>query len=220
MMTFVKRNKLLIFTAFVYLLVLLFKTDLFLRAIDLTKGFLLEMLEIMPAVLVISALITVWIPASVIAKHFGNSSGLRGKFISILIGAFSAGPIYAAFPMAKSLLEKGASVGNVVVIISSWAVIKVPMFMVEMKFLGLPFALARYGLTIPAILFLGVLMEKLVKNNELKAEVTTVRENSIEVIERLPRLDCGACGHGSCKSMAEAIAKGEAKLTDCPILDT
>ena len=40
------------------------------------------------------------------------------------------------FPIGKSLLSKGASITNIVIILSSWAVIKVPMLANEAKFLG------------------------------------------------------------------------------------
>ena len=218
MTAFMKKNKILMITIILYLLVLVLKPELFMAAVRMTGGFLLEMLEIMPAVLVISALITVWIPASVISRNFGDASGFRGKIISILIGAFSAGPIYAAFPMAKTLLNKGASVGNIVIIVSSWAVIKVPMLLVEIKFLGLAFALTRYLLTIPAILLLGIFMERHVRRSDMKVEPTTARPMTQEEIYRqLPRMNCGACGHGDCRGLAAAIAEGDATLDDCPV---
>ncbi len=38
------------------------------------------------------------------------------------------------------------------------------------------------------------------------------------ICERLPKLDCGACGAPSCRALAEDVAKGLAKDTDCIFL--
>jgi uncharacterized membrane-anchored protein YitT (DUF2179 family) len=69
------------------------------------------------------------------------------------------GPLYAAFPIGKSLLEKGASLYNVAVFLCVWASIKIPMILFEMKFLGAQFALLRLALTIPSILIISGLMK-------------------------------------------------------------
>lgn len=39
-----------------------------------------------------------------------------------------------------------------------------------------------------------------------------------EVMEKLPHFDCGACGFASCRNMAENIALGKRKGTDCRII--
>lgn len=39
-----------------------------------------------------------------------------------------------------------------------------------------------------------------------------------EIINQLPKLDCGKCGFSSCVEMARAIYKGEAKLDMCKVL--
>ena len=38
------------------------------------------------------------------------------------------------------------------------------------------------------------------------------------ICERLPKLDCGACGAPTCRALAEDVAKGLARDTDCIIL--
>lgn len=220
MIAFMKKNKILTVTAILYLITLAVNPTIFVNAVKITGNFLIEMLEVMPAILIISALITVWIPASVITKNFGKSSGFKGKIISILVGTFSAGPIYAAFPMAKTLLDKGASIGNTVIIVSSLAVIKLPMLLVEIKFLGLNFALTRYLLTVPAILLLGYTMDRIVKRSDtVVADTVESSEMSEEekILNVLPGGNCGACGYGNCESMAKTIAAGKVTLADCLI---
>jgi len=42
-------------------------------------------------------------------------------------------------------------------------------------------------------------------------------ELEIKVRERLPGINCGACGYASCDALAEAIIKGEAPTDACLI---
>ena len=163
----IKKNKINSITFLFYVIVFFYNKELFFKGLLNSWGFIREMLEILPAVMIISGLIGVWVPKEVIIKNFGKDSGVKGKLISVFIGSVSAGPIYAAFPFAQTLLTKGASISNIVIIISSWAVMKIPMLIVEAKFLGLTFAASRYLLTLPGILLLGYLVKGFVSREEL-----------------------------------------------------
>lgn len=208
-----KRHSVLIFAIAAYLLVLSINNGLFLQALEMTWMFIKEMIMVLPPVLILSGLITVWIPKETIIRFLGNSSGIRGKIISIIIGSISAGPIYAAFPVCKTLLKKGASIFNIVIIISSWAVIKIPILFVEASFLGIKFAFTRYILTIPFIFLLGFLLDMVVKSDEL---LTSSISDSI--IEKLPGINCKACGFESCFDFSKAVDKGEVVIGDCKCL--
>ena len=216
----IKNNKLIFISIVLYAIAFFVKPEIFFKGLEMTKGFLIEMIEVMPPILIISSLITVWVPSEVIMRHFGKESGIKGKLLSIFTGAISAGPIYAAFPVAQALFLKGASIANLVIIISSWAVVKVVMFMVESSFLGLSFALTRYALTIPAILIMGYIMEKLVSREDIIEEIQDkeiMYENEKEVLADLPNMNCGACGYKNCKLFAEGVIKGEVTIDDCVI---
>ncbi|GAB6137711.1 permease [Halanaerobaculum tunisiense] len=212
----VKENKVIVVSFLAYLGTFLYNKNIFNKALGNTITYLKEMLEVMPAVMIISALISVWVPQRVILDNFGKDSGLKGRLISILIGSLSAGPIYAAFPITQSLMLKGASVTNVVIIISAWAVVKVPMLIVETKFLGLPFAATRYLLTVPAIIVMSIIIEKIISRSEILSAVDIDRQEKeliIEVEKVLPGLNCGSCDYTSCSKYAEAIVEGEADKT-------
>ena len=46
-----------------------------------------------------------------------------------------------------------------------------------------------------------------------------VRDDALnEILKALPKADCSMCGLSSCLSMAHAILRGEALLSDCPVL--
>jgi hypothetical protein len=51
--------------------------------------------------------------------------------------------------------------------------------------------------------------DKAIKKMELK-EAT---------IKRLPGIDCGVCGSPDCRTLAEDIARGDAKIEDCIFID-
>ncbi len=215
---FVKDNKLLTITFVLYVATFFYNRGIFISSLEMAKYFFIQLIEIMPAVMIISALISVWVPQEVIIKHFGKASGFKGRLLSLLIGSFSAGPIYAAFPVAQSLYFKGASIANVTIIISAWAVIKWVMFMVESSFLGLAFASVRYALTIPAILFvLGPLMGKLVHDEDMvHEEKHEVEIGSVEYyLNLLPNKNCGACGHKNCANFAKLLSEGKVSMDKC-----
>lgn len=120
-----------------------------------------EVVVIVPSVLILIGLFDVWVPKEVVARHLGRGSGLRGILLALLLGTGAAGPIYAAFPIGVTLLEKGARVANLVIFLGAWATIKLPMLMMESAYLGTRFAMLRLVLTLPGIIACGFLVESL-----------------------------------------------------------
>lgn len=214
-----KKHKLKIVTVILYLLTLIYNTNILMTSVRTTGSYLKEMFQILPAVFIISGLITVWVPKEVIIKNFGKSSGIKGNIISMLIGSISAGPIYAAFPVTFSLLKKGASISNVVIIISSWAVIKVPMMIVESKFLGFDFMIYRALFTIPAILTIGYILGKILNNNDIVSQNNddTKEKVILEIENILPQYNCGACGYDNCHEYSKEIVYKNIEIDKCKI---
>ncbi len=159
MINVMKKNKLLTVIGLSYLLMLLLRKDLASIALQNSSYYLVEMVQILPVIFMLTVAIEVLIPKEWIVKRLGKRSGIMGALLALAFGSLSAGPIYAAFPIAKTLHKKGASIGNVVVILSAWAVIKVPMLANEAKFLGPEFMAVRWGLTVILIILMGLLME-------------------------------------------------------------
>lgn len=216
----IKKYKIQFITLLLYIATLIYNSDIFMNSVKTTGGYLKEMIEILPAVFVISGLITVWVPRETITKYFGKNSGIKGNLLSMILGSVSAGPIYAAFPIAFSLINKGASILNVVILISTWAVIKVPMLLVESKFLGIDFMAARTILTIPSIFVIGYITSKVVK----KEDVLQSEENMnisgrtiIEIDSVLPHFNCGGCGYSKCKDYAKSIVENGEETNKCKV---
>ena len=212
-MKYLKKNLILIIAAIAYLTAFIFDHNLFIQAVTTCGMFLKEMLEIMPAVFIITGLLSIWIPRDTITKNLGRQSGLKGKIISLLVGSISAGPIYAAFPIGQSLLKKGISISNLVVIISSWAVVKIPMLIVEQKFMGIEFTITRYLLTIPCIFLIAFFTEKKVK--EIKLDMHSDVSLKARIAALLPQNNCGVCGYANCMSYATAIIEEKTSADKC-----
>lgn len=135
-----------------------------------TLDYLKEMAIIMPPVFILMGLIEVWIPKDKIQKWLGKDSGIKGAIISVALGTLPTGPLYISFPMTASLLRSGASVANMVLFLGSWAALKIPQLMIEIKFLGLSFTLLRFTLTLVSLVIIGFIMELILKNNPVKVK--------------------------------------------------
>ena len=128
--------------------------------------FLAEMLLILPAVMVLMGLFSVWVPKETVVKYLGKTAGIKGIFLAIIFGALPTGPLYIAFPMAGALVRKGARVSNVIIFLSAWACIKIPQEMVELQFLGLKFMASRLILTIIFVAIMGVSIERIINPSD------------------------------------------------------
>jgi len=124
-------------------------------------NFLVEMLQILPAVMVLMGLFAIFVPNKLIVKYLGSSSGIKGVLLALLIGALPTGPLYVAFPMASALLKKGARISNIIIFLSAWACIKIPQELMELQFLGAYFMALRLSLTILFVIAMGAIIEKI-----------------------------------------------------------
>lgn len=170
---FAKKNKLLLAVALAYVVLALMAPTRAAGALSNSVYYLKEMIQVLPAIFFLTVVIEALVPKETIIRSFGEKSGFKGYLLALLLGSISAGPIYAAFPISKTLLNKGASVANVVIILSSWAVVKLPMLANEVKFLGPDFMLVRWVLTVLAIFAMAALTGLLVKKKDLPIEKTS-----------------------------------------------
>ena len=120
--------------------------------------FFKEMILVLPVMFILIGLFDVWIPKEKAQKHIGEASGIKGMLLVMLLAFIQAGPLYAAFPVAYLLWEKGCSPVNVFIYISAFTTAKIPMLTFEIGFLGLKFSLLRILITIPVFILIGILM--------------------------------------------------------------
>ena len=151
----------------VYLITLIVRPGLSVQGIRNSGYYIREMIMILPVVFIFTALLDTWVPKEVILKYLGSGSKWKGALLSFVFGSISAGPIYAAFPFCTMLRKKGASVQNIVIILSSWAVLKIPMLLNEVKFLGPEFMAIRWVLTVISIVIFSGIMGKVIKEEDM-----------------------------------------------------
>ena len=178
--------------AVIYLILFALMPEKASTAIKNSIYYLIEMFEVLPVIFLLTVVIEALVPKEWIIKHFGEKSGLLGNLLSLVLGSISAGPIYAAFPISKMLMSKGASVANIVIILSSWAVIKVPMLANEAKFLGVSFMSTRWVLTVAAILIMAWLMGKMISKREMSNDITDHPKPKVDVNQDYC-VGCGIC---------------------------
>jgi len=142
-----------------------------LKTISNFKISFLDMIAFIPLIFVLIGLFDVWVPRSVIQKHIGQGSGIKGIFWVILLAMLQAGPLYGAFPVALMLWKKGSSIRNIFIYLGAFSTMKIPMLSFEIGFLGWKFTLLRTILTLPVFIIIAVTMEKIFKNTFTVHEV-------------------------------------------------
>jgi uncharacterized membrane protein YraQ (UPF0718 family) len=133
--------------------------------------FFLELMLILPAVMVMIGILSVWTTQEMVTKYLGKESGFKGFLIGVLMGTLPAGPLYVAFPVAKALRMKGASVGNMVTYLSVYAAIKLPQILMELRFLGWKFTALRFVITVILIYVMSLFVELIFKKTEKRERV-------------------------------------------------
>lgn len=93
-----------------------------------------------------------------ISSLIGDSSGILGIVISILVGAVAFLPSFIAFPLGATLLEQGAGLVQVGGFVSTLMGIGIITFGMEKKFFGTHFAVYRnIGALLMTIVFITAL---------------------------------------------------------------
>ncbi|TDA69972.1 MAG: permease [Clostridia bacterium] len=134
-----------------------------------TASNFLQMLSVLPPIFILLGLLEVWVPREAIIRFVGEGSGLVGIVLSLFLGAAAAGPLYGAFPVAATMLRKGAKFSNVMVLLYSWSTLKLPMFLFETSALGAQFSVTRMLINIPGVIVMAWLTSRLIPYAEQEA---------------------------------------------------
>ncbi len=121
------------------------------------------------AVFALIGLINVKISRELIGSLLGQKSGLKGLLIAVGCGAILVGPSYVIFPLLMSVKRLGARWAVVTIVLAAWS-LKPPMLPIEAEFLGFHFALVRGGLVLLLAIPLGLAVEWLMPDEQLKDE--------------------------------------------------
>ena len=186
----VKENLFAALVAVAYIVLFIVRADMGTVSLKNSAYYIKEMLMIMPVVFILTALLDLWVPKDKIIKYLGKGAKAKGVVFSLILGSISAGPVYAAFPLCVMLHKKGASIRNIVVILSAWAVIKVPMLLNEVRFLGFEFMAIRWVLTVAAIIVFSWITALIVKDGDLPK---TSKKQAGLSINKAACIGCSLC---------------------------
>ncbi len=166
MMYLIKRYKFFLAMVLINVALLLLNLEVGLKSFKVSGNNLVEVFLIMPPIFVLLGLLDIWVKRETMIRWMGENSGLLGITMAFLLGSFAAGPLYAAFPVAGVLLNKGSKFSNVIIFIGAWSTTKIPMLLFETSTMGWRFMLIRFILDIFGITSIAYLTEKLMTTKE------------------------------------------------------
>ena len=141
------------------------------KALRVALRSFLGMAPMVLAIILLIGLLLGFVPPHVIATLIGKKSGITGILLATVIGAILFVPALVAFPLIRTLRQKGAGTANLVAFITAWASIKLPQEIVELRFLGWRFTLVRLLLTIGAAAIMGFITDRILSQWESSESV-------------------------------------------------
>ena len=169
MRNFVKTHKFLLFTLMLFIILTLVDIRLTYTALDNTWSYILDMLIIVPPIFLLIGLFDVWVDRETVIRLMGEKSGIRGMALAFFLGAFSAGPTIAAFPLAMVMLKKGARYSNVLFFLMVWSSLKLPIVFFQVTQLGFEFAMLINAIMLLVFIVAALISEKFYTRSELDA---------------------------------------------------
>jgi len=125
------------------------------------QGMLATLLQVAPMIcggLAIAGLAQVLLPREAVSHWLGEKAGLRGLLIAQIAGAITPGGPFGSFALVYALGKVGADIGVLVTYLTAWTTLSLMRLVVlEIPFLGLPFALFRFLLCLPMGIVAGLL---------------------------------------------------------------
>ncbi|HBT20427.1 MAG TPA: permease [Peptococcaceae bacterium] len=99
------------------------------------------------SVLALVGILLTYISPQLIVKFLGEKSGFGGMFLSSIVGSITLIPGFIAFPLAKSVLDRGAGIMQVAVFVSTLMMVGIVTAPLEIKYFGKKETLLRNGLS-------------------------------------------------------------------------
>lgn len=124
---------------------------------------LLNILNPFLNILIIVAIVLYLIPENIILNYLGPTSGISGYIIASIIGSITLIPGFISYPIASSLISKGASYGIVAVFMTTLMMVGIITLPLEIKYFGKKAALIRNILNFVIAIIIGILIGVLMK---------------------------------------------------------
>ena len=130
-------------------------------------SFSYELIRMLPFVFILVGLFDVWVPREMIEKHLGDASKGIAYVWALFLAMTTVGGLFVALPIAQSLENKGASKTVVLTYLTGATVVRLPMTIFEMTFLGVKFTAIRWAVAIALTIASSFLMSGLTGEKKL-----------------------------------------------------
>ncbi len=150
----------------IYVVAFLFDNSLAIKSLQETGLTLLKILPIFVLIFVIMVLSNLFLTPELVKKHFGKEAGLKGWFYALLFGILVAGPPYALYPMLRNMKEHGLATKYLAAFLYNRNV-KIPLLPAMIYYFGWWYTIIMTILVIIFSVFDGLILEVLVKDNNV-----------------------------------------------------
>jgi len=114
-------------------------------------------------VLLLVGLLMTYVSPELIGRFIGQESGVLGIVIASVVGAVTLIPGFVAFPMAASLLERGAGLVPIAAFVATLMMVGIVTLPVEIRYFGKKFALIRNAYSFVYAIIVALTMGVLLK---------------------------------------------------------
>ncbi len=128
------------------------------KAFNLALKSLLKIAPLIIIIIILLVFIQEILSAERLISYISGSSGPLGYVIAAFAGAFFHIPLFIAFPIGGQLLENSVNPGFIAVLITSLVMVHSFSIPIEVKELGLRFAVLRNSLSIIAAILIGAII--------------------------------------------------------------
>ncbi len=119
------------------------------------------LVNILPDILTVIFLIGItlsFISSGLISQVLGSGASVFSYLATALLGSITLIPGFIAFPLAKTLLDQGASVQHIGLFISTLMMVGIVTFPLEVKYFNKKIAIYRNGLALLASFLVAYLL--------------------------------------------------------------
>jgi len=100
--------------------------------------------------------------SSIIKEKISKANNYKSMLLAALLGLVISGPIYPGFTLGKMLLHSGVKIRTIIILLSVWGTLKLPMLPFEIDILGGEFTLARWIVTGIGIFMMSIVCEYII----------------------------------------------------------
>jgi uncharacterized membrane protein YraQ (UPF0718 family) len=90
----------------IYAVIFIILPDKGIKSVGNSVYYLIEMLQVLPVIFLLTVVIEALIPKELIMRGFGENSGFKGNLLALLLGSISAGPVMLRSRLVNLYLEK------------------------------------------------------------------------------------------------------------------